>query len=79
MRAFVEFYLNNAKNLATTVGYIPLPDEGYQLAKVQYHKAEIGTTFEGVPEPNVTIAEVLRRQAKFQTEQEAKRASNSNQ
>ncbi len=79
LRAFVEFYLNNAKNLATTVGYIPLPDEGYHLAKVQYHKAEIGTAFEGVPAPNVTIAELLRRQVKFQTEQEAKRASNSNQ
>ncbi|KYC34820.1 ABC transporter substrate-binding protein [Scytonema hofmannii PCC 7110] len=79
LRAFVEFYLKNAQKLATTVGYIPLPDEGYKLTKIQYDKGEIGTAFKGVPEPNVTIAELLRRQTKFQTEQEAKRASNSNQ
>ncbi|MGH7999059.1 MAG: PstS family phosphate ABC transporter substrate-binding protein [Brasilonema sp.] len=77
LRAFVEFYLKNARNLTTTVGYIPLPDEGYRLAEVQYYKAEIGTAFKGVPEPNLTIAELLRRQVKFQTEQEAKRDKNS--
>jgi phosphate transport system substrate-binding protein len=74
LRAFVEFYLKNAENIATTVGYIPLPDEGYRLATIQYNRGEIGTAFEGVPEPDITIAELLRRQVKFQTEQEAQRA-----
>lgn len=66
VRAFVEYYLKNAGNLATSVGYVPLPEEGYRLAKIQFQKGEIGTVFEGVPQPDVTIAELLRRQAVFQ-------------
>lgn len=65
VRAFVEYYLKNAKNLVPSVGYVPLPDEGYHLAKIQFTRGEIGTVFEGVPQPNVTIAELLRRQAVF--------------
>lgn len=33
---FVEFYLNNASDLVPDVGYIPLPDEGYQLQKTKF-------------------------------------------
>jgi phosphate transport system substrate-binding protein len=66
VRAFVEHYLRNAGNVATSVGYVPLPEEGYRLAKIQFQKGEIGTVFEGVPQPEVTIAELLRRQAVFQ-------------
>lgn len=71
LQAFVEFYLRNAKTLAATVGYVPLPEEGYRLAEIQFTRGEVGTAFNGVPEPNVTIAEVLRRQANFQTAQQA--------
>jgi len=66
LRQFVDFYLKNAKTLVNQVGYIPLPDEAYHIAKVQFYKGEVGTVFEGVPQPNVTIAELLRRQAVFQ-------------
>lgn len=66
LRDFVDFYLKNAGELATTVGYIPLPDEAYHIAGVQFYKGEVGTVFEGVPQPNVTISELLRRQAVFQ-------------
>jgi phosphate transport system substrate-binding protein len=66
VRAFVDFYLKNAKNLVASVGSIPLPEEGYRLARVQFDKGEVGTVFEGVPQPNVTIAELLRKQAVFQ-------------
>jgi phosphate transport system substrate-binding protein len=69
VRAFIEFYLKNARNLVATVGYIPLPEEGYHLASVQFYKGEVGTVFEGVPQPDVTIAELLRRQAVFQLTQ----------
>ncbi|MCX7595186.1 MAG: PstS family phosphate ABC transporter substrate-binding protein [Fischerella sp.] len=71
LRAFVEFYLKNARKLVTAVGYVPLPDEGYRLSEIQFSRGEIGTAFQGAPEPYVTIAEVLRRQVKFQSEQEA--------
>lgn len=65
LKAFVEFYLRNAQQLVSSVGYVPLPDEGYRLAEIQFTRGEIGTAFNGVPEPNVTIAEVLRRQTNF--------------
>ena len=45
---------------------MPLPDEAYHIANVQFIRGEIGTVFEGVPQPDVTIAELLRRQAVFQ-------------
>lgn len=66
VRAFVEYYLDQAPTAATTVGYVPLPKEGYHLARVQFQRGEVGTVFEGVPQPDVTIAELLRRQTVFQ-------------
>jgi phosphate transport system substrate-binding protein len=66
VQAFVAFYLKEARSLVPAVGYIPLSEEGYHLATVQFYKGESGTVFEGVPQPNVTIAELLRRQAVFQ-------------
>ncbi len=70
LRSFVEFYLKNAKNLVASVGYVPLTEDAYQLADIQFIRGEIGTAFKGVPEPGVTIQEVLRRQVQFQASQE---------
>lgn len=72
LRAFVEFYLKNAPNLVQTVGYLPLPADAYRLAEIQFTRGEIGTAFQGVPEPNITVAELLRRQTNFQQEQASK-------
>ncbi|HIK17486.1 MAG TPA: PstS family phosphate ABC transporter substrate-binding protein [Leptolyngbyaceae cyanobacterium M33_DOE_097] len=66
VKAFVEYYLKNAKQLATNVQYIPLPEEGYRLARNQFHRLEVGTVFEGVAQPEVTIQDLLRRQTVFQ-------------
>ncbi|XHX79242.1 MAG: PstS family phosphate ABC transporter substrate-binding protein [Stenomitos frigidus ULC029] len=63
---FVDFYLKNAKNLVASVGSIPLPEDGYRLARVQFDKGKVGTVFEGLPQPNVTIDALLRKQAVFQ-------------
>jgi len=35
VQQFVEFYLNNAGELASEVGYVSLSDEAYQLAGVR--------------------------------------------
>ncbi|MDX2232228.1 MAG: PstS family phosphate ABC transporter substrate-binding protein [Leptolyngbyaceae cyanobacterium bins.349] len=72
LRAFVEFYLQNAPSLVETIGYLPLPADAYRLAEIQFTRGEIGTAFEGVPEPNITVAELLRRQTTFQAEQASK-------
>lgn len=71
LRAFVEFYLRNAPQIVETVGYLPLPEDAYRLAEIQFTRGEIGTAFEGIPEPNITVAELLRRQTVFQEEQQA--------
>jgi phosphate transport system substrate-binding protein len=65
LQAFVEYYLKNAKQRVMQVGYIPLPDEGYQLTNLHFYQGKVGTVFEGVPQPDLTIAELLRKQATF--------------
>lgn len=72
LKAFVEYYLTHAGRVTNTVGYIPLPEEAYRLATIQFTRGEVGTVFEGVPQPNVTIAELLRRQAIFQLAEDQK-------
>ncbi|MDG2990782.1 PstS family phosphate ABC transporter substrate-binding protein [Candidatus Synechococcus calcipolaris G9] len=69
LRQFLEFYLETAPEIVTQVGYVPLTEEGYQLANLQFIRGEVGTAFKGVPEPDVTIEELLRRQVIFQDSQ----------
>ncbi len=59
--AFVRFYLQNAATLSEEVGYIPLPDEAYQLAAERFEKRKTGSVFQGV-EVGVSIEDVLRRE-----------------
>ena len=62
---FIDFYLEQAPEIIPEVGYIPLPEEAYHLARVTFHKGEVGTVFEGKSQFNLTIPELLRRQARF--------------
>lgn len=65
LRDFVEFYIAQAPELVPTVGYIPLPKEGYHLANVTFQNGEAGTVFEGKSQIGLTIGELLRKKAKF--------------
>lgn len=65
VKAFVDFYLKNASTLVKSVGYVPLPDEGYRLGEVHFHRAKIGTVFDGKAQFNLTLGELLRKQEKF--------------
>ncbi|BAY59052.1 periplasmic phosphate-binding protein of ABC transporter [Leptolyngbya boryana NIES-2135] len=65
LQAFVTYYLDNAKRFVTQVGYIPLPDEGYRLTNLHFYQGKVGTVFDGVPQPDLTISELLRKQAVF--------------
>lgn len=69
LQEFVEFYLQEAPTIVAQVGYVPLPEEGYQLAQRQFIRGEVGTAFNGAPEPDITITEILRRQTLFQAQQ----------
>jgi ABC-type phosphate transport system substrate-binding protein len=65
LQAFVLFYLQNAKKLVETVNFIALPDEGYSLSEMHFYRGKVGTVFGGVPQPDLTIGELLRKQAVF--------------
>lgn len=65
LREFLEFYMENAGQTANQVGYVPLPERGYQVGLSHFYRGKVGTVYEGRPQPNLTIAEVLQKQAQY--------------
>jgi phosphate transport system substrate-binding protein len=65
LRQFVEYYLEKAPQTVSSVGYVPLPEEGYYLTKIHFQRGKVGTVFDGKSEFNLTIGELLRKQATF--------------
>lgn len=65
LKEFVEFYLAKVPEVVSQVGYIPLPEEGYQLTKIHFQRGKVGTVFEGKSALNLTIGELLRKQAQY--------------
>jgi phosphate transport system substrate-binding protein len=63
--AFVRFYLDNASRLVSSTGDIPLPQEAYRLNEVHFNMGKVGTAFDGKPQPDLTISELLRKQKAF--------------
>ncbi len=45
VREFVEFYLDNAEDLSKEVGYIPLPDEVYDVAEKNFKASKLGSAY----------------------------------
>ncbi|WP_066121678.1 PstS family phosphate ABC transporter substrate-binding protein [Geminocystis sp. NIES-3709] len=58
---FVDFYLTNASQIVHEVGYLPLPQSAYGVAKIHFNKHQVGTVFNGQPVLNATINELLTR------------------
>ena len=65
LRQFIDFYLAQASELVSEVGYVPLPEEAYLIDRVTFHRGEVGTVFDGQSQFNLTIPELLRKQARF--------------
>ena len=65
LRNFVEFYMKKAPTLVSSVGYIPLPKEGYQLIYQHFYNGKVGTVFGGKAQLDSTIGELLKQQATF--------------
>ncbi len=65
VQRFVDFYIEKAPALVSSVGYVPLPAEGYHLTNVHFHRGKVGTVFAGQAQLNLTIGELLRKQATF--------------
>lgn len=62
VKAFVEFYLNNGKELVAEVNYLPLPDKAYEMGKQRFEKRQTGTGFGGEPAIGLPVEEILKRQ-----------------
>jgi len=69
---FVEFYLNNADELASDVGYVSMPDGAYELALERFRTRTTGTVFgaEGVDATGTRVEEMLRSAMQDTTAQE---------
>jgi phosphate transport system substrate-binding protein len=65
VREFINFYLTEGAELAKEVGYVPLPEEAYRLAREHFAAKKLGTVFGGVPEVGTTISELLAREGKL--------------
>lgn len=62
---FVNFYLQQAPKVVSSVGYVPLPDEAYRIGYVHLNTGKVGTVYAGKPQFDLTIGEVLRKQKQF--------------
>ena len=65
LQAFVRFYLDNAPTTVQKVGYVPLPQDGYEVALTQFYRGKVGTVFDGQMQPGLTIGELLTKRATF--------------
>ena len=61
VKAFVNFYLENAPKLVAEVKYVPLPEEDYAAVKEHFKKMKPGTGFNGTAEVGVKIKDLLGR------------------
>jgi phosphate transport system substrate-binding protein len=64
VRAFVDFYLDYGKDLATSVHYPPLPDTAYKHCKERFEKQQTGSAFDGIPAVGLPIEDILKREPK---------------
>ncbi|HUU46171.1 MAG TPA: PstS family phosphate ABC transporter substrate-binding protein [Acidobacteriota bacterium] len=59
VKAFVDFYLKHAPQLAGEVGYVALPARAYQLATARFHNGIVGSAFAGKKTTGMTIEDIL--------------------
>ncbi|OCR00184.1 ABC transporter substrate-binding protein [Oscillatoriales cyanobacterium USR001] len=65
LRDFVQFYMEKAPTLSKSVGFIPLTKDGYQLIYKNFYNGKVGTFFKGEARFDLTIGELLRKEAEF--------------
>ena len=61
MNEFIDFYLQKAPEIVSSVGYIPFEEDDYTKLYRNYHKTKVGTVFGGQSEFTSTIDEVLTK------------------
>jgi phosphate transport system substrate-binding protein len=66
VRTFMEFFFENGRRLIEEVHYLPLSAEAYSRAAENFRKRKYGTVFDGVPERELAVEEILARTAKLE-------------
>ncbi len=61
VKAFVNYYLDNAPKLVKEVKYVPLPAQDYAAVKAHFKAMKPGTGFNGTPEVGIKITDLLSR------------------
>jgi phosphate transport system substrate-binding protein len=64
VKAFVEFYLKQANELAAKVKYLPLPEKAYTMGLDRFAKLQTGSGFGGEAEIGLPVEEILSREPK---------------
>jgi phosphate transport system substrate-binding protein len=65
VREFVQFMLKQGSNLVSEVGYVPLPQNAYDLAWKHFESRKLGTVFGGHNQVGITIEQLLAMEAKL--------------
>ena len=68
LQELVEFYIQKAPEIVSSVNYIPLTQESYKINQITLHKGEVGTVFGGQSQFDLTLAELQRKQAQVYLE-----------
>lgn len=61
VKAFVNFYLENAPKLVAEVKYVPLPSEDYAAVKEHFKAMKPGTGFGGKNEVGIKVKDLINR------------------
>jgi phosphate transport system substrate-binding protein len=64
VREFVQFMLQNGE-LVKEVGYLPLPQQAYDLAWKHFSGGKLGTVFGGQSKVGITIDQLLAMEARL--------------
>ena len=61
VKAFINFYLENAPKLVAEVKYVPLPTEDYDAVKAHFKAMKPGTGFNGKNEVGIKVKDLIGR------------------
>jgi phosphate transport system substrate-binding protein len=64
VKAFVEYYMKNARSNVAAVKYIPFKPTDYTRAMTRFQKNQIGSVFGGKDQVGIKVADILTRQPK---------------
>lgn len=64
VKAFVEYYLKNARANVAAVKYVPFKAADYTKAMMRFQKNQVGSVFGGKDQVGIKVADILSRQPK---------------